>query len=112
MTPARTQKLPPIPKSIPHILGPIKVEIVDNLRDSKGGEVYGLYHPFTRTIQLAGGMEPVVQWSTLWHERTHADIADIGVAINEDQEEAICNAIALCRVHEMLNPVRAPRRKG
>lgn len=95
--------LPTIPRSVPHILGPIKVLVIPDLKDSEGGNVFGLWDGFQRVISVRAGMHPTQMWATLFHEQTHADLGDIGVALSVDQEEAICNAVAAARVHEMLS---------
>lgn len=98
----RPVKLPPIPCAIYHALGPIPVTLVEDLKDDDGSSIFGYWDPIAREIQLRKGMAPVTAWLTLWHERTHAELAELGVALSEAQEESICNAIAQARVSEML----------
>lgn len=95
--------LPPIPETVFHALGPIPVEAVEDLRDVETGEtLFGYWDPYKRVIYLRAGMHPVTAWATLWHERTHAELNDIGVKLRTDQEEAICEAVARARVAELL----------
>ena len=97
-------KLPPIPASVFSIHGPITVEIVEDLRDPEPPheKLFGLFDGFARVIKLRAGMHHTALWLTLEHERAHADIAEIGIQVSTDQEEAIVNAIAAARVAEML----------
>lgn len=98
----RAKGLPPLPASVFHPLGAIPVLIVADLRDEDGKEIFGYWDAYKREIQIRAGMHLTAAWTTLWHERTHADICEIGVVVSTDQEEAICNAVALSRVTEML----------
>lgn len=95
-------KLPKLPRFVYHPMGNLPVILVKDLKDEDGKDVFGLWDPFVREIRIRSNMLRVNQWSTLFHERTHADLADIGIVLSTDQEEAICNAIANCRVQEML----------
>ena len=99
-----TVPLPPIPASVYSAYGPIVVELVDDLRapDDPSERLFGFWDPFRRVIQLRANLHPAAAWLTLIHERTHADLSEIGVKLTEDQEEAVCNAIAQARVSEML----------
>lgn len=99
------QALPPLPASVFSLHGPLEVRLVENLRDPEPPheQLFGFYNAFTRTISVRLGMHPTTMWLTLFHEQTHADIAEIGVALTNDQEEAVCNAIAAARVAEMLS---------
>ena len=103
-------KLPPIPASVFSIHGPIAVEIVEDLRDPEPPyeRLFGHFNGFLRLIQIRAGMHHTAMWLTLEHERAHADIAEIGIQVSTDQEEAIVNAIAAARVAEMI---QYPRRR-
>ena len=104
-------KLPPLPSSVFSIHGPIPVEIVEDLRDPEPphDKLFGFFDPFRRLIQIRAGLHHTAAWLTLWHERSHADIAEVGIQISTDQEEAIVNAIAAARVAEMLQDPRRRR---
>lgn len=94
--------LPPLPADVFNTFGRIPVVLVPNLKDDVGGDVFGYWDPVAREIRLLAGMAPAQAWLTLWHERTHAELNEIGVELSKDQEEAIVNAIARARVAEML----------
>ncbi len=94
-------KLPPIPRSVFHPIGTIPVLQVVDLKDEDGDEVFGLWDPFERVIRVRKNMSLMNRWLTLWHERTHADLSEIGIVMSTDQAEAVCNAIAIARVAEM-----------
>ncbi len=96
-------KLPPLPRSVFHPLGSIPVLLVVDLKDADGADVFGLWDGFERVIRIRKNMSPLNRWLTLVHERTHAELSEIGIALSTDQEEAICNAIATARVQEMTN---------
>lgn len=104
-------KLPPLPAQVHSALGSIPVLIVANLKDEDGKDVFGLYDAFARIIRVREGMHPAVMWSTYYHELTHAEIGDIGVALTLDQEEAVCNAIANARVSELLASLPSKARR-
>lgn len=95
-------RFPKLPRTIFHPMGAIPVILVADLKDEDGKDVFGLWDAFTREIRIRSNMRPVNQWSTLWHERTHAELSEIGIALSTDQEECVCNAIANARVAEML----------
>ncbi len=101
---AKTTTLPPLPATVFSIHGPVEVRVVDDLRDPETpfGQLFGYYDAFTRQISVRAGMHPTTAWLTLWHERTHMDIADTGVVMTLDQEESVCNSVAAARVAEML----------
>jgi hypothetical protein len=96
--------LPPLPAEVFTTFGPVAVRIVDDLRapDDPNERLFGYWDGFARVISIRAGMHPTAAWLTLVHEQTHADIAEIGVKLSEDQEEAVCNAIAAARIAEML----------
>lgn len=98
----RAVRLPPIPRDVFGICGRIPVITVPNLKNDDGADVFGYWDPMSREIRLLAGMSPVKAWLTLIHERTHADLDDIGIRLTEDQEEAVVHAIARARVAEML----------
>jgi hypothetical protein len=93
--------LPALPAEVWSPYGPVPVLQVDDL-DEDGRLCFGLWNPLERTISIRAGMKIEVAWLTLWHERTHMDLQEIGVEMSEDQIEAICNRIAEARVQEML----------
>jgi len=98
----RVKVLPPLPRDVFNAFGRIPVVIVPNLKDDTGGDVFGYWDPVKREIRLLSDMAPAQAWLTLWHERTHAELNEIGVELTKDQEEAVVQAIARARVAEML----------
>jgi len=96
------KRLPPIPEDVFNTFGRIPVVLTPNLKDDAGGDVFGYWDAVNREIRLLAGMAPAQAWLTLWHERTHAELNEIGVELTKDQEEAVVNAIARARVAEML----------
>ena len=105
-------RLPALPTTVFSTHGPLTVELVEDLRDPENSadRLFGYWNAFTRTISVRAGMHPTTAWLTLIHEQTHADLGEIGVKLSEEQEEAVCNAIASARVAEML--ARLPRRRS
>ena len=97
-------KLPPLPATAFHPLGPIPVTLVDDLRapDDPNERLYGYWNAFARTISIRRDLHPVQAWCTFYHELTHAWLSDIGVKLPEEHEEAICEAIARARVAELI----------
>jgi hypothetical protein len=94
--------LPEIPAEVWSPYGPIPVVQVPDLKSDDGESCFGLWNPLDRIISIRQGMKLEVAWLTLWHERTHADLEEIGVRLTEDQVESVCNRIAESRVQEML----------
>lgn len=95
--------LPPLPAELFSAYGPIPVELVADLKDIETGEpLFGYWDPYQRIIYIRAAMHPATMWATMWHERTHADLCDVGVKLSGNQEEAVANAIAAARVAEML----------
>lgn len=93
--------LPRIPRSVPGILGPIRV-----LRAAQvildGVDCYGVWDSEARTITVRSGLSLAKAHHILWHERTHADLDESHVVLTSEQEEAVCDGIATARVAEML----------
>lgn len=92
-----------LPEFVFSAVGPIPVQLVEDLKDVQTGEpLFGYWDAYKRVIYVRAGMHPAASWQTLWHERTHADLGDCGVKLTTQQEEIICEAIARARVAEML----------
>jgi hypothetical protein len=70
--------------------------------------LFGYWEPFSRVISIRAGLHPTAAWLTFYHEKTHADIYEIGVVITEDAEEAICNANAAARLAELRATLEKP----
>lgn len=100
--------LPPLPATVFSTHGEIAVQLVEDLRDPEDPteRLFGYWNAFARVISVRSGMHPTTMWLTLIHEQTHADLSEIGIKLTEDQEEAVCNAIASARVAEMLAHLR------
>lgn len=97
------KKLPRIPKTASSLLGPVKVEIVEGLKNKKDEELLGQWRCEQRDIRLTKGLSPIVAWQTFWHEWVHSVFFDAGVQLSEKKAEAVCDAIALARTREMLD---------
>lgn len=99
------KKLPPLPKFLHSVLGPVQVEQVPELHTVDGDKAFGLWHPGARKIQVAtAGVVPTIQWLTLEHERVHQQLFDGGVSMIDKRDlEHICDVIAAARVAEMLS---------
>lgn len=99
--------LPPLPATIFSTYGPIPVEVVHDLSDPETGEpIFGWWDPFARVIKIRAHLHPAAALSTLYHEQTHAWMADIGVRLTTAQEESIANAVAAARLAELLDSLR------
>lgn len=101
--------LPPLPTTLYSTYGPIPVQITEELKDVDTGEpLFGYWDCYKRVIYVRAHMHPSTLWATLFHEKTHADLCDIGVKLSTNQEEAVCNAIAAARLAEFLDTLRTP----
>lgn len=96
-------KLPPIPKSIPSIVGPVPVALVNELRDKKGDPCFGIFRSTERDVRLDADSSSTTAWLTYWHEWAHVIFWDAWVKLNKDAEERVCDALATARVREMLD---------
>jgi len=65
--------LPPLPSSVPSILGPVAVVVVPDLLTRENEPALGLWVPEERTIKLCAGVHPTTMLVTLWHERIPHD---------------------------------------
>lgn len=102
-------KLPPIPRSVPGILGPIEVVRSKHI-EYEGVVCNGLWESDTRTITISLGLSLAKAHHVLWHERTHADLHESNSCIPDDLEEIVCEGIATARVAEMLSSHPKARR--
>jgi hypothetical protein len=95
--------LPPLPSSVLTAHGPVAVLIVEDLRDPADAtdKLFGYWDPFARVISIRAGLHPTAAWLTLFHERTHADLSEVGIKLAEETEEVICNALAAARLAEL-----------
>jgi hypothetical protein len=84
----------PAPVTVPGILGAIRVEYVSS-PVVDGDSVWGAYHPATRRILVDRNASPLFRRNIIAHERCHSALADVGVELDADKEEQVCNAIAL-----------------
>lgn len=107
----KASPLPPLPVSVLTTHGEVAVVIVAGLSDPDDPNLplYGYWDCFARTISIRAGMHPTAAWLTLFHEKTHADLSEIGVALAEEAEEVICNAIAAARLAELRATLEPPR---
>lgn len=96
------KKLPPIPKTVHSLLGPVPVKIVADLRDPQGRQLFGKWDSEKREISLDDKMCLTTAWSTLWHERVHVMLSDAGVRLKPNKAEDVCNAVALALTADML----------
>lgn len=101
--------LPPLPKTVPSLLGPLKVRQVKKVDKE---DSFGKCFPETRTIRIKKGMDLNQAWHTLRHEWFHFVFFDNGIhtrlaaleALPEGQdfEEHLCDVLATAMVSEML----------
>jgi hypothetical protein len=93
---------PELPASLEGIQGPITVEVVEHLQAGEPDDI-GQWLPAHRTIEVLGSLPPMVAWSILWHEWTHAALGDTGVeyCLTSDMQEAVCTAIATAQLAAM-----------
>jgi hypothetical protein len=83
-------------------LGPVAVEVVEDLRDD-GQVICGDYNIGTRCIRVRAGMHPATMWQTFYHEVCHMFLTDAGVKLSKEQEEAVCDAYGSYRTAELLD---------
>lgn len=99
--------LPPIPASVPSLVGPVPVVLVDSLTDEAGTPMMGGYSPLRRTIYLNRAVtDPTMRAVVLEHERCHADMIAVGLhnVLDSKVAQAVCDWIALREVRRLLAP--------
>lgn len=96
-------KLPPIPKVVHSLLGPIPVTIVEKLvaKETPPVECMGIYYPWERRIDILT-CHPIAMWHTLHHETFHVMLIDAGCQLPEPVVEYLCDCYATWKVSEFL----------
>lgn len=103
----KRRALPPIPATMPSVLGPVPVRRVKGLRNSADEACFGIWRADRRTVELEEDAALTTVWHTYWHEWTHVALWDAGLhGIDLPLEERICDAFATARVREMLDGAR------
>jgi hypothetical protein len=94
--------LPPLPKTIPSQLGPVRVKLVK--RVGKKGKLMGRYSMEKRVIEVCSRASRRMQWQTLYHEWMHMVLMDVGLhnVLGLEQQEVLCDTVGTARVAEML----------
>lgn len=54
-----------------------------------------------RVVKVQRNLKRPIAWRVYYHEWTHSCLDDCGVQLTEDQEEAVCQAIAAGRLAEL-----------
>lgn len=92
---------PPLPATVPSVLGPVRVLVLPDLR--LGNEpLMGSWNSYTRTIRIRAGIDPAAQWQALEHEKVHMELWDAGLSVGDEElEDRIADAIGTARVREM-----------
>lgn len=105
MTRIRTKKvaLPPIPATVPSVVGPVPLRNVKDLRDKRDNACFGIWRSTERDVRLEADMALTTAWLTYWHEWSHIVFWDAGIELEKTLEERIANALAAARVREMLD---------
>lgn len=89
-------ELPPIPKHIMGILGPISIVRAEFLTDDEGKPASGLWESHARRISIeeSESMPAIRAFWVLWHEVTHSILDDLSVELPPEKEERVCDAVA------------------
>jgi hypothetical protein len=100
----RARALPPLPKSVHSVLGPVPVLLKRHPKSSTGTRCIGVFEHRTRTIIIDTDQSHVARWQTLIHEEIELALWDNGVSyfVRGRRKEAVCDAIATARVAAML----------
>jgi hypothetical protein len=100
----RTKKaLPPIPATIPSVLGDVPVTCVVDLRNLRDEACFGIWRSAQRDVRLEVNMSSITAWQTYWHEWAHILLWDASIDVSEELAERLCDALATARVREMLD---------
>jgi hypothetical protein len=101
VAPSAPPEWPPLPSTVPSVLGPVPVRVTPDLRLGKE-PLMGSWSSYARVIRVRAGIAPAAQWQALEHERVHMELWDAGVVIGDEElEDRICDAVATARVREM-----------
>jgi hypothetical protein len=85
------------------LLGPVPIVLCDLAGDAEAGEgTFGLWSAVRRDIKIRADLTVIAALHTFYHEQTHCWLWDAGVRLSDEQEEAVCDAIATARVAEQL----------
>ena len=103
----KRKTLPPIPATLPSILGPVPVARVAGLRNASGEECLGIWRGDERDVRLRTDAEMALTqaWQTYWHEWAHIVLSDGAVhpELTEAMIERICDAFGNARTRELLD---------
>lgn len=98
--------LPPIPQTVPSMLGPVPIVWVDSLRNTEGRALYGGWSGSRRTIYLRSDLKanPTHAHLVLRHEVCHVILEDFGLSnlLAPETEQALCDGFATYAVAELL----------
>lgn len=97
---------PALPSVIDLPAGPYRIVRSDpaTRADPAHEMVWGRCDFESRTIYIRPRIARTLAWLTLEHEIVHAILFDAGVKLSDAKEEAVCDAIALARVHARNAP--------
>lgn len=108
-------RLPKLPTEAFSLIGPVPVVSLSDERAARE-DLYGVFMPGERRIEIASGMTRDVEWATYWHEVSHVILTDAGAnnSLTEQQQEVVCDAVgtyltAMMRAGHLA--VRKPRSK-
>lgn len=87
------KKLPPIPKRMFSVLGPVPVTMQADLETKENA--LGISRFKSRSVQLHPSASAETVWQTFFHEMAHVAMWDGGChdALKHKQREAVCNAM-------------------
>lgn len=98
------KRTPTFPGSVWSALGPVRVEVVKKLKTKKKKKaLMGLWNPVARTIYIREGMHPKAMLATLAHEWVHVILWDSGVSLSKKGEEAVCDALSVGIIADLLS---------
>lgn len=110
------KRLPPLPKEVMGLQGPIEVVVQAGVVHDDGDECDGLWEPSERRIYVEQDKNRAAMWPILMHEKVHAWCDDIGVQpdpelppmrMHPDTLEVLCNQIGGALMQEMYRRMQS-----
>jgi hypothetical protein len=90
--------LPPLPRSIQGLAGPIKIDR-PMVVDPKDKFTAGMWIDLERRILVLSTANREAAYSIFLHELCHAAISDAGITLPLIREEAVCQAVSSMMMH-------------
>ena len=97
----RPSALPPIPVTMPSLLGPVPVERVDSIPGDP--DALADVRFMRRVVRIRTDLSLAGAWHAYYHEACHLWLYDSHASLGGDEEERTCDVWGTARVADLLN---------